>query len=100
MSRGYADPPQPTFRVNGTPAVALGISMREGGNVLALGRNIAREFVLITDALPIGIDPILVADQSKVVARSVGEFMRSLVEALVIVVSISFVSLGGARASS
>ena len=67
VTRAYADPPQPMFRVNGKPAIALGISMREGGNVLALGDNIKREMVSITNGLPIGIEPILVADQPYVV---------------------------------
>ena len=52
VTRAYADPPQPMFRVNGKPAIALGISMREGGNVLALGDNIKREMVSITNGLP------------------------------------------------
>jgi multidrug efflux pump subunit AcrB len=94
VTRGYSDPPQPMFRVNGTPAVALGISMREGGNVLALGRNVAREFVSITNALPIGIEAILVADQGKVASHAVDDFMRSLAESLIIVIAISFLSLG------
>ena len=94
VTRAYADPPQPMFRVNGKPAIALGISMREGGNVLALGDNIKREMVSITNGLPIGIEPILVADQPYVVSHAVGDFMQSLVEALVIVIAISFLSLG------
>jgi multidrug efflux pump len=94
VTRAYADPPQPMFRVNGKPAIALGISMREGGNVLALGHNVAQEFVSITNALPIGIEPILVADQAKVASHAVDDFMRSLGEALIIVIAISFLSLG------
>lgn len=94
VTRAYADPPQPMFRVNGKPAIALGISMREGGNVLALGDNIRREMDAITGSLPIGIEPILVADQPNVVSHAVGDFMRSLGEALVIVIAISFLSLG------
>jgi multidrug efflux pump subunit AcrB len=94
VTRAYADPPQPMFRVNGKPAIGLAISMREGGNVLALGENIKREMVSITDGLPVGIEPILVADQPSVVTHAVGDFMRSLVEALVIVIAISFLSLG------
>jgi multidrug efflux pump subunit AcrB len=94
VTRAYADPPQPMFRVNGKPAIALGISMREGGNVLALGDNIKREMASITAGLPIGIEPILVADQPNVVSHAVGDFMRSLEEALVIVIAISFLSLG------
>ena len=65
-----------------------------GGNVLALGDNIKREMVSITNGLPIRIEPILVADQPYVVSHAVGDFMQSLVEALVIVIAISFLSLG------
>ena len=94
VTRAYADPPQPMFRVNGKPAIGLAISMREGGNVLALGDSVKRAMVSITDSLPIGIEPTLVADQPNVVSHAVGDFMRSLVEALVIVIAISFLSLG------
>jgi multidrug efflux pump subunit AcrB len=94
VTRAYADPPQRMFRVNGKPAIALGISMREGGNALALGDRIKREMASITAGLPIGIEPILVADQPTVVSHAVGDFMRSLEEALVIVIAISFLSLG------
>ena len=94
VTRTYADPPQPIFRVNGKAAIALAISMREGGNVLALGRSITQEMASITADLPIGIEPILVADQPKVVSHAVDDFMRSLGEALIIVIAISFLSLG------
>jgi multidrug efflux pump subunit AcrB len=94
VTRAYADPPQPMFRINGKPAIGLGISMREGGNVLALGDNVKREMASIRAGLPIGIEPILAADQPNVVSHAVGDFMRSLGEALIIVIAISFLSLG------
>ena len=59
IRRGFADPPQPLFRVNGKPAIGLGIAMREGGDILALGRNIEQAMQRITADLPIGITPIL-----------------------------------------
>ena len=64
VRRGYADPPQPMFRVNGKPAIGVAIAMRDGGDILALGRNIQRTMEEITADLPIGIEPTLVADQS------------------------------------
>ena len=94
VTRTYADPPQPMFRVGGKPAIALAITMREGGDIVALGRDIKREMASIVAELPVGIEPILVADQPQVVSHAVGGFMRSLGEALVIVIGVSFLSLG------
>lgn len=92
--RAYADPPQPIFRVNGQPAIAVAISMREGGDILALGQNVERAMAMITADLPVGIEPRLIADQAAVVKRSVEEFMESLWEAIAIVLGISLLSLG------
>ncbi len=74
IRRGYADPPQPSFRVNGQPAIGLAIAMREGGDILALGRNIEREMQAITANLPIGIEPVRVADQPVTVETAIGDF--------------------------
>jgi multidrug efflux pump subunit AcrB len=94
VSRSYAAPPQPMFRVNGQPAIGLAISMREGGDMLALGRNIEHAMADITANLPLGIEPLLVANQPEVVSESVHEFMKSLWEAIAIVMIVSLVSLG------
>ncbi|HSI41632.1 MAG TPA: efflux RND transporter permease subunit, partial [Xanthobacteraceae bacterium] len=64
VRRGFADPPQPMFRVNGEPAVGLAIAMRDGGDILALGRNVDRTMAAIRAELPLGIEPHLVADQA------------------------------------
>src|SRR4029079_11083161 len=64
VRRGYADPPQPQFRVNGQPAIGLAIAMRDGGDILALGKNIHTENAVATATLPIGVEPRLVADQA------------------------------------
>src|SRR5260370_35765046 len=64
VRRGYSDPPQPMFRVNGEEAIGLAIAMREGGDILALGKNVQRAMAEIKANLPIGIEPILVADQT------------------------------------
>lgn len=94
IRRSYADPPQPMFRVNGRPAIGLAIAMRAGGDVLALGRNIAREMEEATADLPIGVEPILVADQPVVVSHAIGDFMTSLWQAIAIIMAVSLVSLG------
>jgi len=94
VRRIFVDPPQPMFRVNGKPAIGLAIAMREGGDILALGRNIQRTMAEITANLPIGITPTLVADQSSVVKSAIGEFMESLWQAIAIIMAVSVVSLG------
>ena len=94
VKRGYSDPPQPLFRYNGTPAIELGIAMRSGGDVLALGRNVDAAMTKITANLPVGIEPRLVADQPRVVESAVNDFMEALLEAIAIVLGVSFLSLG------
>lgn len=94
VHRGTVDPPQPMFRVNGQPAIGLAIAMREGGDILTLGDNIHREMAAIRADLPVGIEPILVADQAVTVDVSINDFMTSLWQAIVIILVCSFVSLG------
>ena len=60
VRRAYADPPQPMFRVNGKPAIGLAIAMRDGGDILALGRNVKQAIDESIADLPIGIEPTLV----------------------------------------
>jgi multidrug efflux pump len=92
--RGYVDPPTMKMRYRGEPAIGLAISMANGGNVLALGANLERTMTAIKARLPLGIEVHQVANQPQVVERSVNEFMKTLLEALVIVLGVSFVSLG------
>jgi multidrug efflux pump subunit AcrB len=94
VKRGYADPPQPMFRINGVQAIGLGIAMRDGGDLLALGESIDAAMHTITTDLPIGIEPHLVADQARVVEHSIDEFTKSLWEAIAIVLAVSLISLG------
>jgi multidrug efflux pump len=94
VTRGYEDPPAPAFRFNGEPAIGIGISMRAGANILELGEALADEVGRIAPDLPAGVDVHLVADQPEVVEESVGHFTRSLFEAIVIVLAVSFLSLG------
>lgn len=94
IKRGYVDPPQPMFRYNGEPAIGLAISMSQGGDVLALGEAIQQTMAEITGDLPIGIDPHLVSNQPHVVEEAVGEFTKTLWEAIAIVLGVSFLALG------
>ncbi len=64
VRRGFTDPPQPMFRVNGKPAIGLAIAMRDAGDILALGENVRKEMAEIKANLPVGIEPVLVADQA------------------------------------
>ncbi|MBP6596750.1 MAG: efflux RND transporter permease subunit, partial [Arenimonas sp.] len=95
VRRGYSDPPQPMFRVNGEPAIGLAIAMRDAGDILALGENLRAAMVKITAELPQGIEPVLVADQAATVDLAINDFMTSLWQAIVIILVCSFVSLGG-----
>jgi multidrug efflux pump subunit AcrB len=94
VQRAHVDPPQPMFRVNGKPAIGLAIAMRDGGDILALGKNIKREMSDLRADLPVGIEPTLVADQAVTVDTAIGDFMTSLWQAIAIILAASFVSLG------
>ncbi len=94
IRRAYADPPTPLFRVNGKPAIGLAIAMREGGDILTLGRNIQQTMHAITEDLPVGIEPILVADQPTTVDYAISDFTSSLWQSILIIMAVSFVSLG------
>ena len=92
--RGPQDPPTFVTRHEGKPGIALGVVMAKGGNILELGRNLDAAMDHIKEDLPLGFEISRVADQPQVVDESVFEFIRSFVEALVIVLAVSFLSLG------
>ena len=94
IHRGYVDPPQPQFRVNGAPAIGLAIAMREGGDILGLGDNVTKEIEKTIANLPVGVEPVLVADQAVTVEHAISEFMGSLWQAVAIILAVSFISLG------
>jgi multidrug efflux pump len=94
ISRGTVEPPDSAMFVNGKPALALGISMADGGNILDLGQKIAARLKEIEPTLPLGVHDVRFNDQSQVVAKDVGEFQESFFEALAIVLLVSFLSLG------
>jgi multidrug efflux pump len=92
--RSYADPAAFKMRTMGREAIGLAISMSPQGNVTQLGKNLDREFVLIKNRLPPDIEIHQVSNQPAVVKKSIGEFMNALLEALAIVLVVSFLSLG------
>ena len=94
VKRAYVDPPQPMFRFKGQPAIGLAIAMAKNGDVEALGANTRKRIAQLVGNLPIGIDVHLVADQPHVVREAVGEFTKGLMEAIGIVLIVSFFALG------
>jgi multidrug efflux pump len=92
--RGYADPPTPKFRFQGEDAIGLAVSMVNGGDILELGQKLDAAMAEINADLPTGITIHLVSNQPKVVRDSVNEFMKTLAEAIGIVLGVSFLSLG------
>ncbi|TBU81459.1 ACR family transporter [Pseudomonas daroniae] len=94
ISRGYVDPPQSLFRFNGTPAIGLAIAMRDGGNIQTFGKALHTRMDELTTDLPVGVGVHVVSDQAEVVDEAVSGFTRALFEAVLIVMLVSFVSLG------
>jgi len=94
VTRSYETPPSFLARYNGKPAVGIGVVMQKGGNVLELGKALTLQWQTIRDEIPTGVEVNTVAFQPQVVEASVGEFLKSFVEALVIVLIVSFLSLG------
>ncbi|MBR7800283.1 efflux RND transporter permease subunit [Undibacterium fentianense] len=94
VKREYKNPPGDKMRFNGKEVIGLGISMEKGGNIIELGKHLQAEVATIKAKLPVGIQLERVSDQPKIVASSVGEFVNTLIEAVVIVLAVSFLSLG------
>jgi multidrug efflux pump len=94
VKRGYEDPPGFIVRQDGKPALGLGVSMQDGANIITLGRNLKDTMKAVTSELPVGIEITQIADQPHIVSESVSEFVETFAEALVIVLVVSFLSLG------
>lgn len=94
VTQMYADPETSLMYFNGKPAVGIAVSMAPGGNNLVLGKNLEKEIEKEKSELPVGLDIEQVADQPSVVNDSIHEFTKSLLEAIVIVMAASFLSLG------
>jgi multidrug efflux pump subunit AcrB len=94
VERTYVDPPTKMFRVNGKPAIGIGISMRPGANVLQFGDGLHAVAEELVQRFPIGIEVVQVSDQPEVVKESIHGFTKALYEAVGIVLGVSFLSLG------
>ncbi|WP_236190272.1 efflux RND transporter permease subunit [Pseudomonas pharyngis] len=94
VRRGFNDPPAPRMRFMGEDAIGLAVAMKDGGDILVLGKALEIEFARIQKNLPAGMQLRKVSDQPAAVKTGVGEFVQVLVEALAIVLLVSFFSLG------
>ncbi|MER2100332.1 MAG: efflux RND transporter permease subunit [Pseudomonas atacamensis] len=94
ISRGYVDPATPEFRFDGKPAIGLAIAMQKGGNVQEFGKALHERIDQLTADLPVGVGVHTVSDQAVVVEEAVGGFTSALFEAVIIVLVVSFISLG------
>jgi len=92
--RGYIDPPAPEVRFQGKQALAIGVSMAKGGDIIGLGKRLDREVARIRADLPVGLELEQISNQPRAVQRSVGEFVQVLAEAVAIVLIVSLASLG------
>jgi multidrug efflux pump len=94
VTHGYVDPPSFKVRQEGKPAIGIGVVTAKGANILELGKEVSAATADFMKAVPQGISVDLIADQPKVVEEAVGEFTHSFVEALAIVLFVSFLALG------
>jgi len=94
ITRGYVDPPTSVFRVNGQDAIGLAIGMKPNSNLLEFGHALEKEMEAVVADLPVGVGVHKVADQPVIVEEAVSGFTRALFEAVIIVLAVSFISLG------
>jgi multidrug efflux pump len=94
IKREYEDPPADKMRFNGKEVIGLGVSMEKGGNIIQMGKGLDKTVSDIKAKLPVGIELQRVSDQPRAVTASVSEFIRTLVEAIAIVLVVSFLALG------
>ncbi|HDV0706870.1 efflux RND transporter permease subunit [Acinetobacter baumannii] len=92
--RGFSQPAQPRMRFMGDNGIGIAVSMRKGGDIIALGKNLETEFAQLQITLPLGMKLQKVSDQPVAVQRSIHEFVKVLAEAVIIVLLVSFFSLG------
>jgi len=92
--RGFSEPAQPRMRFMGENGIGIAVSMRKGGDIIALGKNLETEFTSLQKSLPLGMKLQKVSDQPVAVQRSIQEFLKVLAEAVIIVLLVSFFSLG------
>jgi multidrug efflux pump len=94
IERGFSDPAAPRMRFMGEDAIGIAVAMKDGGDILRLGKTLEQEFARLQGTLPVGMELRKVSDQPHAVSESVGEFVKVLAEAVAIVLVVSFFSLG------
>jgi multidrug efflux pump subunit AcrB len=94
ISRGFEDPPRFLVRQGGRPALAVGVVMQRGANILTLGDAVDKVVDRFEQQQPVGVEVVHIADQPKVVQKAVNQFLLTFAEALIIVLAVSFISLG------
>ncbi|MCF6761024.1 efflux RND transporter permease subunit [Pseudomonas fragi] len=94
ITRGYVDPAAPMFHYNGKPAIGLAVAMIDGGNIQEFGKELQQRIDDLTAQLPVGVGVHMVSNQAQVVEVAVSGFTSALFEAVVIVLAVSFISLG------
>src|SRR5450830_1020846 len=94
VKREFTDPPKDKMRFNGKEVIGLGVSMEKGGNIIEMGKALQATVTHMRSQLPVGIELQRVSNQPEAVSASVGEFVHTLIEAILIVLAVSFVALG------
>ena len=94
VQRGFSDPPDPGMRVGGKPAIGVAVVMDKGGNMIGLGNTVGKRMQALQAQLPAGIDVHVVANQPELVKTSISLFIETLAEAVLIVLAVTFLSLG------
>lgn len=94
VTRKYAEPSEPKMFFNGQAAIGIAVSMENGGNILTLGTDLDQTIDKVKEELPLGLEIHQVSDQPQVVKESIGDFIHTLGEAIIIVLFVSFLSLG------
>ena len=94
VERRYAEPGDTAMYYNGQPAVGIAVSMEDGGNIITLGNELKTAMTNIQSEMTAGLEIHQVSDQPKVVEESIDDFVSTLREAVIIVLAVSFLSLG------
>ncbi|MET1115497.1 MAG: efflux RND transporter permease subunit [Comamonas sp.] len=94
IRRGYVDPPSVKVRHQGQDSIALGVAMTKGGDIVRLGKALHAASARLAGELPAGMQLVNVQDQPRAVSSSVNEFIKVLIEAVAVVLAVSFISLG------
>ncbi len=94
VSRGTSDPPSTRMRFNGQPGLAIGVAMAPGGDIIALGKALNARVAALQEELPVGFTIQSAVSQPEAVKRSINAFVKALAEAVIVVLAVTFISLG------